>query len=53
MGLPIDGSFFITNVTNEHILQHANLQETQGAMTAIVGEPRMYGFRLKYRFGGN
>ena len=53
MGLPVDGAFFITNVTNERILQHANLQETQGAMTAIVGEPRMYGFRLKYRFGGN
>jgi len=50
-GMPIDATFFVTNVTKEVVLQHANLQETQGAMTAIVGEPRMWGVRVKYKFG--
>jgi iron complex outermembrane recepter protein len=50
-GMPVDAAFFITNVTNKQYLLHANLQETNGATTSIVSEPRMWGFRLKYRFG--
>ena len=51
-GMPVDATFFVTNVTNEVVQLHANLQETQGAMTTIVGEPRMWGVRVKVRFGG-
>ncbi len=52
-GMPVDAAFFITNLTNAKVLLHANLQENQGAMTSLIGEPRMWGVRLKYRFGGN
>ena len=52
LGAPIDLAFFMTNVTNEALL----LFPTGGYF--IFGgdgghsnEPRMWGFRLKYRFG--
>ena len=48
---PVDLAFFMTNVTNEHVLQHVNVQDGNGFLSYIVGEPRMYGFRLRYRFG--
>ncbi|MET0240895.1 MAG: TonB-dependent receptor [Sphingobium sp.] len=51
-GLPVDAGFFMTNITNERIYLHANDQQTNGFVSNIIGEPRMYGFRLKYRFGG-
>ena len=49
--MPVDLGFFMTNVTNAHIFLHANTQEATGLLSNIIGEPRMYGFRLKYRFG--
>jgi hypothetical protein len=52
-GLPVDLSVFVTNVTNAKLLNHLNTQETQGLRSAFIGEPRMWGARLKYRFGGN
>jgi iron complex outermembrane receptor protein len=52
-GLPVDAAFFVTNVTNEHVFLHANVQVGSGFLSNIIGEPRMFGFRLKYSFGGN
>jgi iron complex outermembrane receptor protein len=49
---PIDASFFITNLTNEHVYLHANDNQLRGFVSYFIGEPRMYGFRLRYRFGG-
>ncbi len=50
-GLPFDIAFFMTNVTNAKILLHANAQEANGLVSNIVGEPRMWGARLKWKFG--
>ncbi|MFT3965533.1 MAG: TonB-dependent receptor [Sphingobium sp.] len=51
-GSSLDAAFFMTNVTNEKYYISANDQgQTSGFISNIVGEPRMYGFRLKYRFG--
>ncbi|HUD30629.1 MAG TPA: TonB-dependent receptor [Novosphingobium sp.] len=52
LGAPIDASFFMTNVTNEKFpLNVNNAYASFGMESQIVNEPRMYGFRLKYRFG--
>jgi iron complex outermembrane recepter protein len=50
-GMPIDAAFFITNLTNAKTYLHVNVQSTAGFLSSIIGEPRMYGLRLKYRFG--
>ena len=50
-GLPVDAAFFMTNVTNAKILLHSNVQAAQGFVSNLVGEPRMWGFRLRYKFG--
>jgi iron complex outermembrane receptor protein len=50
-GLPVDAAFFMTNVTNEKTFLHVNVQSSSGYLTHIIGEPKMYGVRLKYRFG--
>jgi iron complex outermembrane recepter protein len=51
-GAPIDAAFFMTNVTNEKFpMAVANAWNSYGYESAIVNEPKMYGFRLKYRFG--
>jgi iron complex outermembrane receptor protein len=49
--LPIDISFFMTNVTNEHVILGINENTTRGFISAAIGEPRMFGFRVRYRFG--
>ncbi|HEX7930249.1 MAG TPA: TonB-dependent receptor, partial [Sphingomicrobium sp.] len=49
--LPIDLSAFVTNVTNEHVIQQINDNQARGFVSAIVGEPRMWGARVRYRFG--
>jgi iron complex outermembrane receptor protein len=54
-GLPVDLSAFVTNLTNKKYL--AFVAGLGGGTftnfeTAQVGEPRMFGFRAKYRFGG-
>ncbi len=49
-GMPVDAAFFITNVTNERVFLHANVQAGSGFISNIIGEPRMFGGRLKYRF---
>jgi iron complex outermembrane receptor protein len=51
-GMPVDLSFFMTNVTNlkRYIYPIATYQTT-GAESVYLNQPRMWGFRLKYRFG--
>ncbi len=51
-GAPVDLSFFMTNVTNEKFpLNVNNAYNSFGLESVIVNEPRMYGFRLRYKFG--
>ena len=51
-GSPVDLSAFATNVTQEEYYQFVPGLATSGAEFAVLGEPRMYGVRLRYRFGG-
>ncbi|GFE79641.1 TonB-dependent receptor [Steroidobacter agaridevorans] len=50
-GSPVDLSAFATNVTDEEYFQYVPGLPTSGSDYAALGEPRMYGFRLRYRFG--
>ncbi|MEO6717031.1 MAG: TonB-dependent receptor, partial [Novosphingobium sp.] len=53
-GLPIDASAFVTNVTNEVVVLNRNDSLVQrGFVASLLGEPRMFGVRLKYRFGAD
>ena len=52
LGQPFDLAFFMTNATNEKFpLNVANFYGTAGFESQNPNEPRMWGFRLKYRFG--
>jgi iron complex outermembrane receptor protein len=52
MNSPIDLSFFMTNVTNQgRILFPGSAFQTIGADGGTVNQPRMFGFRAKFRFG--
>ncbi|MBU6266406.1 MAG: TonB-dependent receptor [Sphingomonadales bacterium] len=48
--MPIDVSFFMTNVTNAHVILQINENTTRGFVSALIGEPRMFGGRIKYHF---
>ena len=51
---PVDLSFFMTNATDRtYVLGDFGLYSTLGTSSAIYGEPRMFGFRLRYRFGSD
>jgi len=50
MQMPIDLSFFMTNVTNAHVILGINENTTRGFLSAAIGEPRMFGGRVKYHF---
>jgi iron complex outermembrane recepter protein len=51
-GSSFDASLFATNVLNEEYRTYVSgLYEQAGAEFGQVGEPRMYGARLKYNFG--
>ncbi|WP_428310661.1 TonB-dependent receptor [Hydrocarboniphaga sp.] len=50
-GTPVDLSLFATNLTGEKYYQFIPGLGNNGAEFATVGEPRMYGMRLRYRFG--
>lgn len=51
-GLPVDLSAFATNVTGEHYYSGvAGIGSSLGYESFAVGEPRMYGLRIRYRFG--
>jgi iron complex outermembrane recepter protein len=51
-GSPVDVSAFATNVTNKNYYQVVNSLASTGVETATLGAPRMYGVRVRYRFGG-
>ncbi|HLG87563.1 MAG TPA: TonB-dependent receptor, partial [Alphaproteobacteria bacterium] len=51
-GRPIDLSFFMTNATNSvYRIANASAYFQVGFVPVTYGEPQMFGFRLKYRFG--
>jgi len=50
-GGPVDLGFFVTNLTKAHTILHANVQDGNGFISNIVGEPRMFGFRVRFKFG--
>ncbi|CAN7562047.1 TonB-dependent receptor [Phenylobacterium sp. LjRoot219] len=53
MQKPIDLSIFATNVTNEiYPVAVGSSYTSAGFESVLVGPPRMYGVRLRYRFGG-
>jgi iron complex outermembrane recepter protein len=50
---PVDVSFFMTNVTNKYYAQSGTgVYPSAGINGGLLGEPRMFGFDFKYRFGG-
>ena len=50
-GSPVDLSLFATNLTKERYYTYVpGLWAGTGFETAIIGEPRMYGMRLRYNF---
>jgi iron complex outermembrane receptor protein len=50
-GKPVDLSLFATNLTGEKYYNFIPGLGNNGAEFATVGEPRMYGLRVRYRFG--
>lgn len=55
LGSRVDATLFATNVTNKtYIAQPSALMaaSSYGIATATYGEPRMWGLRLRYSFGG-
>ena len=52
-GSAFDASFFMTNALNEeHTTYVAGLYDSFGPEFRVVGEPRMWGVRVKYNFLG-
>jgi iron complex outermembrane receptor protein len=52
-GRPVDFSLFATNVTNEiYPVGVLSSFVSAGFEGVLIGQPRMYGARLRYRFGG-
>jgi outer membrane protein OmpA-like peptidoglycan-associated protein len=53
MRQPIDASFFMTNALDaKYSIGVYALYTTSGFVSSIYGEPQMYGFKLRYHFGG-
>ncbi len=53
MGSNFDISVFGTNLTNkEYAITNTGVYQTIGAQSQMYGEPRMYGVRVRYAFGG-
>jgi iron complex outermembrane receptor protein len=50
-GLPADLGIFVTNALDRHYYTAGFGLSLYGMEAATAGEPRMYGVRLKYRFG--
>jgi iron complex outermembrane receptor protein len=52
-GSLVDASFFMTNAMNKvYTFSPQSLYVSTGYAIVIPGQPRMYGFRVRYRFGG-
>jgi iron complex outermembrane receptor protein len=54
-GKPVDLSLFATNVTDEKYYTFATdlYDSALGFVSKVQGQPRMYGVRLRYRFGAD
>jgi iron complex outermembrane receptor protein len=52
IGSPIDLAFFATNLTNRQYYTYIPGLGGSGFETASLGLPRLFGMRLRYRFGG-
>lgn len=51
-GKPLDLSIFVNNATNhDYRIGQYNNYYTSGEVISLYGEPRMYGVRVRYRFG--
>ena len=51
-GKPIDLALFATNVTDQHYyVASGNALATTGGESIVLGEPRMFGMRVKVHFG--
>jgi iron complex outermembrane receptor protein len=51
-GRPFDVSFFMTNATDQvYLVGGTVVYDALGVNPVIYGEPRMWGFKLRYRFG--
>jgi iron complex outermembrane recepter protein len=50
-GLPVDVSLFATNLTDEENYAYVAGLAPAGLETGVLGQPRMYGLRVRYRFG--
>jgi iron complex outermembrane recepter protein len=51
MGAPLDIALFVTNVANKEYYQFIPGLATSGSEYAVLGQPRMYGGRIRWRFG--
>jgi iron complex outermembrane receptor protein len=51
LGSKIDLSAFVTNVTNQNYFAFVPGLDASGAEFAVPGEPRMFGGRIRVRFG--
>ena len=52
LGMPVDVSFFMTNATNQkRMIYPIATAPTIGSEYGYLNQPRMWGFRLRYRFG--
>lgn len=53
LGSDLDVSLFGTNLTNKvYQINNSGVFNSVGTQSQIFGEPRMYGLRLRYSFGG-
>lgn len=50
-GSNVDLDLFVNNLTNKKYYSYYGAGAGQGVQTAILGQPRFYGMRLRYRFG--
>ncbi len=51
-GSAVDASFFVTNLTKTvYNVANTSAWNSAGAAEILLGQPRMWGFRLKYHFG--
>jgi iron complex outermembrane receptor protein len=52
-GYPVDLGFFMTNALDSTYVQGSYaLYSTSGYVADVYGEPRMWGFKVRYHFGG-
>ncbi len=51
-GRPVDAAFFMTNATDQvYLVGGTVVYDALGVNPVLYGEPRMWGFQLRYRFG--